>query len=332
MTPSHPPALRRFVIVALVLPVAFTIAALVLQLLALPSMPGEVAIHWNAEGRPDGFAPAWTQPLLSVGFALGLPLLLALTTLQGLRRGDRGGSYRFMGALAPALSALLAFLFTATFLAQRGLSDPADAPSVEPAMPVGLAAAVAAGALAWFLQPREASVRAAEAAPELSLAPRERAAWFGVAVIHPGVLTLLVLICVGLAGAAVAVAAGSEPGASLLLGVIAVALLALVLTTSAFRIRVDATGITVRSVVGVPRFFVPVSDIAHVAVEHVEPMGQFGGWGLRSVPGRFGIVLRSGPAICVTRTGGRQFVVTCPDAAGAAAVLAALSARESADG
>ena len=58
-------------------------------------------------------------------------------------------------------------------------------------------------------------------------------------------------------------------------------------------------------------------------------MGEFGGWGLRlSVEGRFGVVLRQGEAIEVTRANGRRFLVTVDDAATGAALLQALIARD----
>ena len=57
-------------------------------------------------------------------------------------------------------------------------------------------------------------------------------------------------------------------------------------------------------------------------------MGEFGGWGLRWAPGGgFGVVLRSGPGIRITRTNGKTFSVTVDDAEAGAALLTALAAR-----
>lgn len=57
-------------------------------------------------------------------------------------------------------------------------------------------------------------------------------------------------------------------------------------------------------------------------------MGEFGGWGLRWAPGGgFGVVLRSGPGIRITRTNGKTFSVTVDDAETGAALLTALAAR-----
>ena len=57
-------------------------------------------------------------------------------------------------------------------------------------------------------------------------------------------------------------------------------------------------------------------------------MAEFGGWGYRvGRGGRVGVVLRTGEALQVQRTGGRAFVVTVDDAATGAALLNTLAAR-----
>ena len=64
----------------------------------------------------------------------------------------------------------------------------------------------------------------------------------------------------------------------------------------------------------------------------VSPFAEFGGWGYRvGRGGRVGIVLRSGPALQVERTGGRSLVVTVDDAATGAALLNTLAARARVD-
>ena len=58
-----------------------------------------------------------------------------------------------------------------------------------------------------------------------------------------------------------------------------------------------------------------------------------GGWGLRvGRGGRTGLVVRSGQALEVERTGGRIVVVTVDDAARGAALLTAVAARGRAAG
>lgn len=132
-----------------------------------------------------------------------------------------------------------------------------------------------------------------------------------------------------LAGAAITVwFAGAPVGVAVLLGALTLVLFAMMLATSAFHVRVDREGLTVVSLLGFPRFHVPLSDIRGVAVGEVSPMGEFGGYGIRSTVGASGVVLRRGPAITITRTSGRRFVVTVDDAARGGALLDALVRRE----
>ena len=323
-------AVSRFVLVALVVPGVLTLASLAVQLVVLPQVPATIAIHWGASGQPDGFGPAWTQPLITVLVGFGIPLLLALTSLPGLRRGDRGPSYRLMGAVAAAVAALAAVLFAWTLIAQIGLADAQAAPSVLPAILWGFTAAVAVGVGAWFVQPDEPAHNTTTVpAGGLDLAPGERAVWFGSASMSRAATIGIGATCLAMSTAAlVSWFAGAPMAVALILGGVAVLLIVVALTTTTFRVRVDADGLTAVGPAGFPRFAVPLSDVRCVAVTEVNPLGEFGGYGLRWTPGGFGVVLRRGPAIDVTRTSGKRFVVTVEDAARGAALLEAFAQRE----
>ena len=335
-TPSTDPttrpsrALRRFVLVAVWLPVAFVAIAVVAQLLLMPQMPSTVAVHWNASGEPDGFAPAWTQPLATVALGLGLPLLMALTSLPGLRRGDRGATYRLMGAAAAGVAALVSVAFTWTFTMQAGLASAADAPAVWAPLVASLVAGLVVGVGAWFLQPRETWSRSeVKAAEPLALAPTEQALWIRSTAMVPGAAIAITaaVLAVGV-GAVVAWVAGAAVAVAWALTALAVLLLALAATTVAFHVRVDDTGLHVDSVLGIPRFHVPLADVDSAARVEVTAMGEFGGWGIRlGASRRFGVVLRTGEALEVTRRSGKRFVVTVDDAQTGAALLQALVAR-----
>jgi len=322
------PAVRRFVLVAIWLPVALVAVGLVVQLIALPQLPPTIAVHWNAAGEADGFAPAWTQPLMTVLFGLGLPLLMALTSLSGLRRGDRGPTYRLMGASAAAVSALVTVALTATLVMQVGLGDASQAPTVWGPLVASLVAGAVVGVGAWFLQPRTESVdAAARPATPLALAPNERALWMRTISMSTGAAVAIVAAVLLLAvGSVVAWVTGSEPAVAWILTVVTVVLVFFAATTLAFHVRVDDTGLHVVSVLGIPRFRVPLADVESAARVTVNPMGEFGGWGVRIAPSgrRFGIVLRAGEALEATRRNGRRFVVTVDDAETAAALLEAL--------
>src|SRR5688572_28216414 len=154
----------------------------------MPYVPATIAVHWNAAGEPDRFAPAWTQPLATVLFGAGIPVLIALTSLPGLRRGDRGVTYRFMGAVAAGTAALVTVAFTWTFVMQGGAPSGAVAGPVWPAVLACIAAALAVGTLAWLLQPAEEWARpeSPSAAP-LAIAPGERVVWLRTAGMTRGV-------------------------------------------------------------------------------------------------------------------------------------------------
>jgi hypothetical protein len=131
--------------------------------------------------------------------------------------------------------------------------------------------------------------------------------------------------------AVVAGVTGADPLLVWLLSAIAVLLLVLAATTLAFHVRVDDSGLHVESVLGIPRFHVPLTDIESAARVEVNPMGEFGGWGLRLSTGRrFGVVLRAGEGIEVLRRSGKRFVVTVADAGTGAALLEALVRRAAA--
>lgn len=329
-TATSRPALRRFMLVAVWLPVALVALAVAVQLLLLPQLPATVAVHWNASGEADRFAPAWTQTIATVAFGLGVPLLIALTSVPGLRRGDRGATYRVMGATAAGVSALVTVALTWTLAMQAGLDSSADAPAVWPALVASLVAAAVVGVAAWFLQPREESADAATPpATPLALSAHEQALWMRTTSIARGAaIAIFAGVLVIALSAAVAGVTGADPLLVWILVGIAALLLALAATTLAFHVRVDDSGLHVDSVLGIPRFHVPLGDIESAARVDVNPTGEFGGWGLRLSTGRrFGVVLRAGEAIEVLRRSGKRFVVTVDDAGTGAALLEALVTR-----
>lgn len=93
------------------------------------------------------------------------------------------------------------------------------------------------------------------------------------------------------------------------------------------RVTVDARGLTLSGLLGVPRYRVPLGRIAAADVVEVAPLA-FGGWGLRlSRRGEVGVILRAGPGLRVDRIAGRPLVITVDDAATGAGLLRALLAQ-----
>lgn len=323
-------ARRAFLLVGLWSPLAVTVAALILMLVWLPGMPETIAIHWNSSGEADGFAAAWTTPAIFAAVGVGIPLLLSLLSVVGSREGEWGPAYRFLAALSLGTTVFLATIITWTFGAQRGLEDAHDAPSILPALAVGAGLGVVAGVVGWFVQPRLAvsgGSASGATAPTIALQPGERAAWLRTTTMAPGGVIAIIGATVLLAALALVFAL---TGIELwwVLALLALLFTVVALTTCVFRVRVDEAGLRVASPLGIPRFRVPLSDVGAVSVVSVNPMAEFGGWGIRvGIDGRIGVVLHSGAAIQVARRSGKTFVVTVDDAETGAALLTALAAR-----
>ncbi|MDN4476713.1 DUF1648 domain-containing protein [Demequina sp. SYSU T00192] len=318
-------ALGRATAVGVVTPAVLCAVAVGLELAVIGDVPDPVATHWSGSS-PDGFASPALVPVMTVVVGGVLPIVLGASGLRSIRRGERGFVLRFMPAVAAGLATLMAVLMVGSLLIQRGLDDAAQAPSVLPTMWWGLGSALVVGALGWLVQPRhEERRREAVAARPLSREPGERTVWVGRAELSPPALAAIV------AGVLVAVVAavanwlvGDEAVAWIVTG-LAVLLAFLAASFTVFHVRIDPTGLTVRSAARIVRMRVPAADVEVAAPTEVSGLAQYGGYGIRSVPGATGVIMRSGPALEVTRRGGRRFVVTVDDPTTAAAVLAAVA-------
>jgi uncharacterized membrane protein len=91
---------------------------------ALPRMPAEVAVHWNAHGQPDGYGSPWTLFLLGPGLMAGtLALFAALPWLSPKRFGveETGRAYLHLMLI---ILALLGYVFAVAIYA--AVSGPVD--------------------------------------------------------------------------------------------------------------------------------------------------------------------------------------------------------------
>jgi hypothetical protein len=324
--PDQSTIVRRFALVTLVLPALLTVAGLVVQLIALPHVPASIPIHWSASGVANGWGPSWLTLVWIALLGFGLPALIGLSSLPSLRRGDRGTTYRFLGAMSLGLSAMQAVLSTWVLLASLRTEGE---PSVWLPLTFGLLAWVVGGIAGWFLQPTHTpALQTVHAFTPITLAPGERAAWMRTTALPTwAIVVILVVAAYATIRAVLAWLVGDPGGIAWIVSALAVLLFVLIATTAAFHVRVDERGLTVRSVVGLPRFRVPLDDIATVQVADVAAMGEYGGFGIRGLPGRLAVVMRSGTGIRVTRRDGRTFTVTVADAATGASLLEALVER-----
>ena len=317
---------RRFALVTLVLPAVVTTVGLSVQLAVLLKAPALVHVSWVGSGSPTGWGPAWVSLVLTVVLGFGLPAVFGLSSLPCLRRGGRSPGFRLFGAQALGISVLLTIVVTSLLPHSVGATS-SDGSRVWLPLTAGLAAGVAAALVGWFLQPRGSREVPLGAAPPLELAPSERAAWMHTAALPvPAVAVLTAVATI------VALKAGfgwvdDRHGIAAILTTVSLLLIALLATTVAFHVCVDARGISVRSMLGVPRFRVALQEVGSVAVVDARSLGVAGSWGIRVLPGRVTIVMRSTTGIRVTRRDGRMLFVTVDDAATGAALLEALAAR-----
>ncbi|MFE5342667.1 DUF1648 domain-containing protein [Isoptericola sp. NPDC056578] len=284
-------------------------------------LPAQVATHWSRSGAPDGFMSPTALALVGVVTTVALCGLFAAI---GLTQGAAASTRRITAAGCVWSGAFLAAIVVGTLAPQRGLTDPSQVELsgtalltafLLPLVPAGIAAALVPG------DPAMPAVEAVpEDAPRVTLRDGERAVWLRRATGGPG-------LAVGAVAVALTTLAAALTAEWSML-VVPVVLAALFVTMFAFTVRVDPAGLTVRSAARWPGTHVPAGEVVRASVTQVRPLRDYGGWGWRTArDGRVGVVLRSGEALLVERTGGRSFAVTVDDAAEAAALLNTMADR-----
>jgi uncharacterized membrane protein len=285
-------------------------------------LPDRVASHWGSgAATPDRFTSLGAYVLTCVVMVV---LLCGLFGALGWFWGGSAVTRRLVAAACVWAGGLGAALLLFPLGAQRGLRDAAEATmpawTLVGALLLPLIPAVAAGLLERGDPHDPAPAPVAADAERIDLAGGERAVWIGRADGGPG------LVIGGVVTVSVALLAVAARQWGLL--VLPVLLAVLFVMMFGYTVRVDRTGLTVRSLVGWPRVRVPADEVERAAVTEVHPMRQFGGWGWRvGRDGRVGVVLRAGDGLLVERTGNRSFVVTVDDAGTAAALLNTLADR-----
>lgn len=310
-------------VVAVILPLVVWTAATLVQLAWLTELPDPIAIHWGADRRADGFGPAWTSIVLTAGLGAGLTALFALV-LAASRGPAPTAVHKFLAVVSLGSALFTGITVSASLGVQRGLADASDAPDFGGWAGVAIGVGLLAALVAWFVLPK--AVRPGDdsvATPPLELAPGERSAWITTVRIRGGIIAVLA-VGVGISLAATVLATVVSGWRVWPLLFLPVFILALSAMGVAWRVRVDATGLTVRSLpFGWPRRRVRVDRIASVKTVQVNPLGEFGGWGWRWGAAGAGVVAREGEGILVVLRDGRRFTVTVDDAETGAALLAA---------
>lgn len=300
------------------------VPAVVTMLVGWHRLPERLATRFAFDGS---VADHMSRPALLISM-IGFGLVLAVTFVlvhgpMSDARPFRVSTWDLPRLLVVTSWALAGFLGVLLFMVVASNIDARDAAEVSMppvALLYALGAAVVTGAIGAVLAPKSrARPLDDQEPPVMDLGAGEHVSW-SRSISSPWLTVLgAVFVVVGpVLGWSVGWVAGGPVVASGLL----VALLSRAMAT------VDHRGLTVTfTALGWPRIRIALDKIESAVAEDVSP-AQFGGWGYRIVPGASGVVLRSGPALIVTRTSGRRFVVTVDDAETAARVLNGLRARK----
>ncbi|MCI4044036.1 DUF1648 domain-containing protein [Streptomyces sp. TRM75563] len=285
-------------------------------------LPDRLAVHFDAGGTANGYLGSTAYLLYTVLSLLVLGAVWALIAVAGRLYGR---FHRWYAGGGFAVAAFLGYLQIAVLYVN------VDAPEGGPAdgfplwhIAVALGAAVAAGALGLLLarltpapeDPRDGEPAVRE---RLTLADGEVAGWArGIGAWWAPTAVLLLLA----AGVTVGRELNWFVGAPLIL-------LALVMVTFCRpHVTVDRRGLTVSGLLPRPRVRVSLERMAGAESRRVNALAEYGGWGYRIRPERSGVITRSGEAIVVSLTSGREFAVTVDDSVTGAALLNTLLDRQ----
>lgn len=310
-------ARRMHLLVTIGSAVLSALAYVLVVLFTRADLPGVMATHFGVSGRADGFMSTPVALLIQGGMIIGVPV--ALLVVFGASEWWRGEGSRQISALLVGLSVGLAALFVFITLRHVGVEDPAMVTIDWLFGVVFIGIAAAAGVVAALLLPPALPRPATAPVEPLRITANDRVSWFGRATTsRPVVIAIAVAI--------VAVAFAAQVTNMWWLWLLVLLLIVVMLAVTSFNVSVNAHGLAWRSALGFPRGSVPLKDIESVAIVQVGP-GDFGGFGLRAMPGRLGLITRSGTALRLEhRTG--ALVATIDDAVTAASVIEGLRLNE----
>jgi len=320
-TRSAVPHRRATTLITLGAPALITVATVLLALSWADRLPQRLASHWGPNGV-DGFS---SLAGLLAGLAGGAFGFAVLAWAIAYYAGHAAMTRRFAAGTAVWAAVLIDGLLVATLAVQLGLADGSQAGGIGGSTWIVLVSALALAVAAAALVPGDRALPTTAPIPAgaalLDLPDAAQAGWVHrVATLHPVLLVTLAVVLGGFVG--------GINGMWWLALVVAGTIGPLLVALTSWAVTVDHRGLTARTSVGYPTLNVPLDEVEFAEVTTVDPLREFGGWGIRTGRGgRVGVVVRKGPALQVHRTGGRVFVVTVDDAATGAALLNTLAAR-----
>ena len=311
---------------------ATTLGTLVVPFVVLGVAVG-LALSWRDE-LPDPVASSWgsggtvtgTSSLTGILVAMALPVALVsvVTCLVGIL-GRPASLRRVLAGFASGLAVFVCGLIVGSLADQRGLSSAYAAPAIGSLMAVVAVSPVVVGVVVAALMPGDtrlaATGRVPAEAPHARLAGTAGASWSGVATLQHGALW-------GAVGVVFVVVIGLITQSVWLALVPTVILVGVAIAMWRWSVTIDERGVVASTVPALFRLTIPLDEIEWADVAQVNPARDFGGWGYRlGRGGRSGILMRSGEALVVNRSGGRRLVVTIDDARRGAALLNSLVER-----
>ncbi|WP_426513457.1 hypothetical protein ACPPVO_24325 [Dactylosporangium sp. McL0621] len=313
---DHATARRAGLVAAIAMPLAIVIASEAVIIGVGATGSPRLIVHWGA--GPDRTGPWWTYAVMVA--AIGFPVI-AFIGFFIVRATRMIGMNPWMPAIAMGITVFHALgmgVGSVVFNASR----------LAPALPLGVGGvlAIAAAFSTWWLLPREAPASTGvEAANRLPIRPGEVAGWTGKVDLPAWFVSLIAGVAAALIvfGVLLLLTVGGKVWPIFLSPAL---LLVVLLVTAQFVVTAGPRGFIVRSALGWPRLSIPAGSLAKAGVVQIDPMADFGGWGIRwaigpNRKGRWGIVTHRGPGLEVVRSDGRSIVVTVDDAGMAAAVL-----------
>ena len=322
-TPTHVPHRGATVLWTLAVPAIITLGAAAWAFSVRARLPEPTAVHWGSAG-PDA-AGSFTE-LVVLPLAVVVPPLAigmwALATFLGQSALTR----RIATAVSVWTAAFISGITLTTVHVQLDVADWTAARDLTPGVVVSIVLASALAILAARFAPGDAPQPTTAPPPadaeRIALGEHEHATWVR-STRQAGLWVLVTLL------AAVVVVVGLATRNLALACLLAVVLALPVVGMTTWSVTVDQLGLTVTSRLGWPRLHVPLAEVESARAREVHPLGEFGGWGVRTsvVTGATSVVLRTGEGIDVQRTGGRRFVVTVDDAETGAALLNTLADR-----
>ena len=280
-------------------------------------LPAELATHWSSNVGPDGFTdrPAFES---GIGGACAVTVAAALVWAVVWHRAARARVRAVGLAVLAGISGTIAGLAVMIVVPNLDLVDPTTAdvgPESALLLPLMLGMPVAV----WWIHGGPPGDSGGVGRDVDAALPRLSDSTEYIETFTPWRVAIVLFAAVGATGVVVIALGLPWVGAEIMVLAAVVAWM----TRCTIRVR-RLDGLTLRG--GPVSMRVPVFEFAGArVVEWIEPFGEYGGWGLRVVPGATALVTRRGPGVELIRADGRRIVMTSEDPERLAGVLNSLA-------